>query len=83
MANTSAVNRETGRTNGPDSPHRPSPAPQQAADPTLDDLLDDPLIRLVMASDGVSAPAVHRLVETVTGRIADGHEVSASACSGH
>lgn len=42
---------------------------KSGTEPPLDELMDDPIIRLVMKSDGVSLGALLPLIEEVSGKV--------------
>ena len=47
-----------------------APEAEMQSDPTLDELLDEPIVRMLMASDRVSARDVRRLMDEARRRAA-------------
>ncbi len=48
------------------------------AEPSVDEILDDPIVRLLMRGDGVGENEVRRLIETVREGLAAAMETTAS-----
>lgn len=54
---------------------------KQAPEPSLPEMLADPIVQALMASDGVMAMELEELVDSTSSRLGD-REAAATACCG-